>query len=298
MNIDIHHLEVFCTCAELGSFSEAAQTLGISQSTVSTHIKTVESEIGAQVFDRRKGRVHLTPVGEVLYRQGLKVIASRKEAMCAVNNFLGRIEGTIGLGASTIPASYILPEIIVRFLKTYPKVTVHMASGNTGSIFHDICLGRIELGAVGSTPDEEQFTSCIMGTDELLLTYSPAHFPQMPPKITLAQVMEFPLILREEGSGTRRLFENELSRINLSRGELQIVAELGSIEAVKRAVIAGLGISFIPKAALAFETRANMVKSVPLSDVRLTRNFYLVHLLAKTLSPPAQAFWDFVNNAV
>jgi len=297
MNIDLHHLEVFCRCAELGSFSKAAASLGIRQSTISAHIRAVESELGTQVFDRRKGRIHLTPAGEILYRQGLKVIACRKEALGEVSRFLGRIEGKISLAASTIPASYILPEIIAGFIKIYPKVMVHMATGNTSSVFHDLSLGKIELGAVGSSPDERQFASCILGNDELVLAYSPVHFPHIPKEPTLAQAIEFPLILREKGSGTRRLFENVLSQMNLTQDRIKLVAEMGSLEAIKRAVMAGLGISFIPKTALLFELEGRSIRAATLSDVQITRHFYLARLLGKTLSPPAQAFWDLVNNS-
>jgi len=296
MNIDIHHLEVFCKCAELGSFSEAALSLGIKQSTVSTHIRTVESEIGVQLFDRRKNRIHLTPAGEILYQNGLKVIASRRDAIASVNNFLGRIEGKIRFGSSTTPAAYILPHIISDFMKIHPKVMVQLATGNTGRILQDVFLERVEIGAVGSMPDKKQFASCILGNDELLLTYSPVHFPQISGNLTLSRMKEFPFILREDGSGTRRLVESVFSQRNLSRSHLKVVAEMGSIEAVKRAVIAGMGISLIPKVALKFEIDAQILKAIPLSDVQFTRNFYLVHLLSKTLSPAAQALWNFVED--
>jgi DNA-binding transcriptional LysR family regulator len=295
MNMDIHHLEVFCKCAELGSFSEAALVLGIKQSTISTHIRTVESEIGVQLFDRRKNRIHLTPAGEILYQNGLKVMASRREAIAAVNNFLGRVEGKILIGSSTTPAAYILPYIISDFMKIYPNVMFHLATGNTGSILQDVLLEKVEIGAVGSVPDKDQFNSCILDTDELLLTYSPVHFPQITENLPLSRLREFPFILREEGSGTRHLVESVFSQRNLSQSELKVVAEMGSIEAVKRAVIAGMGISLIPKVALKFETDAQILKAIPLSDVQFTRNFYLVHLLSKTLSPAAQAFWNFVE---
>ncbi|MEW5801124.1 MAG: LysR family transcriptional regulator [bacterium] len=294
MNIDIHHLEVFCTCAELGSFSEAALCLGIKQSTISTHIRTVESELGVPLFDRRKNRIHLTPAGEVLYRMGLKVITARTEAIAAVNTFLNRIEGSVSLGGSTTPAAYILPDIISGFIKVHPKVTVHLITGNTASILRDVCLEKVELGAVGSMPDEEQFASCILGDDELLLTYSPIHFPEISENLTLAQAREFPFIMREEGSGTRRLIERVFSQKNISQSELKVVAHMGSIEAVKRAAVAGMGVCLIPGAALKCELAASLLKAVPLRNARFTRNFYLVRLRSKTLSPVAQALWNFV----
>ena len=297
MNIDIHHLEVFCKCAELESFSEAALVLGIKQSTISTHIQTIESEVGVQLFDRRKNRVHLTPAGEVLYQNGLKVLASRREAIASVHSFLGRIEGKIRIGSSTTPAAYILPHIIADFVKMHPKVMVHLATGNTGSILEDVFLEKAEIGAVGSVPDKEQFASCVLGADELLLAYSPVHFPHLSGNLTFCQVKDLPFILREDGSGTRRLMESVLSLRNLSRSRLKIVAEMDSIEAVKRAVIAGMGISLIPKVALKVEIEAQILKAAPLSDVQFTRNFYLIHLLSKTLSPAAQALWNFVERS-
>ncbi|MGA1874128.1 MAG: selenium metabolism-associated LysR family transcriptional regulator [bacterium] len=296
MAIDIHHFEVFCKCAELGNFSEAAKALEIKQSTISTHIKSMESEVGVDLFDRRKGRIYLTPAGEILYRRGLDVIASRRRAMEAVHNFLGKIEGVLHLGGSTLPAAYILPKIMSGFRKIYPQVTFHLVTGNTAGILNHISLEKIEVGAAGSLPDEQAYASCIMEVDELLLAFSPAHFSVLGESVTVEELKSLPLIVREKGSGTRQLVEKVLAQAGLSLSELQIVAEMGGLEVVKRAVLSGIGVSFISKVALEFEIKAGLLKAAPLSHWPCTRNFYLVRLLDRTLSPTALAFWDYARH--
>jgi DNA-binding transcriptional LysR family regulator len=296
MAIDIHHFEVFCKCAELGNFSEAAKALEIKQSTISTHIKSMESEVGVDLFDRRKGRIYLTPAGEILYRQGLEVIASRRRAIDAVHNFLGKIEGVLHLGGSTLPAAYLLPKIISGFRRLYPQVTFHLVTGNTAGILNQISLGKIEVGAAGSLPDEQEYASCILEVDELLLAFSPAHFSGIGESVTVEELKSLPLIIREKGSGTRELMEKVFTQADLSLSELQIVAEMGGLEAVKRAVLSGIGVSFISKVALEFEIQAGILKAVPLSHWPFTRNFYLARLLERTLSPAALAFWNYARN--
>lgn len=296
MAMDIHYLEVFCKCAEKGSFSEAAIALKIKQSTISTHIKTMESELSAKLFDRRKGRIYLTPAGEIFYQEGLQAIAGLKKALDSVRNFLARIEGPLYLGGSTIPATYILPEIISGFRKRYPEVFFHLSSGNTDGILDNIRLEKIELGAVGSLPDDKEFAYCTLDVDELLLAFSPAYFPEIGDSLSPSEVKKLPFIMREHGSGTRQLMETVFTKAKLSLDEVKVVAEMGSLEAVKMAVMTGLGVSLIPKVALEFERKANLLKAIHISDLHFSRNFYLVHLLAKTLSPAAQAFWNFAED--
>lgn len=295
--MDIRALEVFCKICELGSFSRAAEAVLLTQPTVSGHIKTLEEAVGLRLFDRARKRVVPTKAGELLYGYARRILALRAEAQQALDEYKGGIKGALVVGASSIPGGYVLPSLAAQFKATHPDVSLTLRISDSREIARAVTEGQVELGVVGAKFDEARLTYEKFIEDELVLTV-PAHHPWAKrPSVRLADLRKEPFILREVGSGSRKTMERVLAEKGVDPQALHVVAEMGSTEAVRQGVKAGAGVAIMSCRAIEADVKCRTLFIVPIQDVRITRDFYLITHKTRSRSPLCKAFVAFLQKS-
>lgn len=291
--MDLKLLEIFCCVCEEGSFSRAAERLGLSQPTVSEHIKTLENYFGTSLFDRLGRRIHPTGAGEMLYSRGRTIIDLKQSVVEAMHHYLDRLEGELRIGASNIPGEYLLPRVIGRFHESYPRIRVQVMIGDSEQIVDGVTDGRYEIGFVGARPDQPGLELKPFASDRLVLAV-PASAPwDGNETVSVTELAGMPLLVREAGSGTREELERWLHGRGYALAGFNVVAELGSTAAIKEAIKAGAGASIISDLAIAGEVAAGAIRVVRVKEMgTMERKFYRVVDPRRAASPAREIFLE------
>ena len=294
-SLDNFRLIVFRAVAEQHSFRKAAEELYLTQPAVSLQIKALEEEIGVQLFDRSGSQIALTEAGEILLNYSRRANALLVQAQQEIAALSGEHAGNLALGASTTIAQYVLPRLLGEFSKAYPRVHLTMISGNTEQIVDAVEEQTIELGLIEGPARNRNVKTEPFLADELVLIVPSAHEWSELKSIPCSEIAAAPLLLRERGSGTRRVVEMALESQCVKLSSLQIVMELDSTEAIKSAVEAGLGVGFVSRWAIAKDLRLdNSFKIVEVKDLRIRREFQLVYPAGPEPQGLAQQFRCFL----
>jgi DNA-binding transcriptional LysR family regulator len=293
--MDLRQLEVFAGVYELRSFSRTAAVLRLTQSTVSEHVRLLEEELGTRLFDRLSRETVPTRAGELLYGYARQMLALRTEARQAVDQFLGQVTGTLLVGASTIPGEYVLPALIGRFRERHPRVAITLQISDTRGIVQAVLDGQVDAGVVGADPGTRGLEARALMPDELILVVPPGHPWNGRHEATLDELRAEPLIVREQGSGSRQALEHALEAAGQSLEKMQVIAEMGSTSAIKQAVKAGVGVSIMSSRATEDECRHGLLACVRLKDLTVTRHFYVVTHAGRSRSPLCRAFLEFLE---
>lgn len=296
--LDLWQLHIFCKVVELRSFSKAAEAVHLSQPTVSSHIKDLEDHFAIQLIDRLSRQVFPTKAGELLYDYANRLLSLRDKAETAMAEFTGKIRGHIAIGGSTIPAGYILPRVIGQFSNTYPDVRVSLIVGDTSEILAKTAAGRIELSLVGAMSKEKSLDQTELISDDMVLVIPGHHRWSRRQRIKLAELIKEPFIIREEGSGTLKSIEQALDKKKLAVTDLNVVAVMGSTEAVRQAIMSNAGVSILSTIAVAEACRSGRLKTLKIEGLQLNRSFYLTTHRQRSLSPLSRAFIEFLKRTV
>ncbi|MBI3636991.1 MAG: LysR family transcriptional regulator [Candidatus Rokubacteria bacterium] len=294
--MDLRRLEVFAKVAELGSFSRAADALFLTQPTVSEHIRALEDEVGLPLLDRLGRGARPTPAGQLLLAYVLRILRLSAEARQALEQFQGRMSGHLVAGGSTIPGEYVLPELVGKFKAKYPDISITLLIGSSRQVSEWVAEGRVELGVVGAPPAVRGLDARVLMPDELVVVVGADHAWASRAAVRLADLHHEPLIVRERGSGSREALERTLQDAGTTLAAFRVVGEMGSTQAIKQAVRAGVGVSLISKRAVIDECRANLLRCVEVEDAQFARSFYLITQRDRTRSPLAQAFLEFIES--
>jgi len=271
--VDLRQLEIFVKVAELGSFSKAAEALFLTQPTVSEHIRTLEDELGVRLLDRLGRGAAVTKGGALLLSHAQRMLALSREARQAMESFLGRMSGELLVGASTIPGEYILPALIGRFKEKFPDIVITLLIGGSQAVTDWVMEGRAEIGVVGARPSHRSVESRELFPDDIVLIVSAAHPWHGRKQVTMDELRAEPLLLRERGSGTRKALETALEAAGTGIAALRVVGEMGSTQAIKQAVKAGVGVSLLSRRAVEEECRAGSVWCLRVQDLKISRAF-------------------------
>jgi DNA-binding transcriptional LysR family regulator len=296
--VDLRQLEIFVKVAEFGSFSKAAEALYLTQPTVSEHIRTLEGEVGLRLLDRLGRGAAVTRAGLLLLAYAQRILALSREARQAMDGFQGRMSGELLVGASTIPGEYVLPALIGRFKEKYPDITTTVLIGDSQAVVDWVAEGRAELGMVGARPSTRGIEYRELMPDELVLVVRGAHAWRDRDHVTLEELRTEPLLIRERGSGTRAALETALAKSGADLGAFRIVGEMGSTQAIKQAVKAGVGASLVSRRAVEEECRSGLLRCLGVKDLTVTRAFYLATHKERSRSPLADAFRAFLETEV
>jgi len=277
-SLDNFRLVVFRKVADQLSFRKAAEELYLTQPAVSLQIKALEEDLGVQLFDRTGTHIKLTAAGRVLLGYAEQVSSLLLQAEHDIAALSGDHAGHLALGASTTIAQYVLPRLLGEFRREYPRVQSTLISGNTEQIVEAVEKQKIELGFIEGPARSRGVKTEPFLKDELVLIVSTAHEWAERASISCNEISAAPLLMRERGSGTRRVVEMALERQGVRRSSLHIMMELDSTEAIKSAVEAGLGIGFISRWAIAKDLRLdNSFKIVEIEGLRIQRDFLVAY---------------------
>ncbi|MBM7614832.1 selenium metabolism-associated LysR family transcriptional regulator [Alkaliphilus hydrothermalis] len=293
--MDFRQLETFVAVAKFKSFSKAADHLYLTQPTISSHISNLEKELNTILINRTNRKISLTKAGEILFDYAMNMVNLKEGAIFKLNEFKGKIVGNIEIAASTVPEQYIVPEIICGFNKNYPDVTFNMLHYDSQQVVEGIIHGDIDFGIVGAEIPHNQLNYVELLQDELfLITPASAPYCDFPEEVPLEKILEENLILREKGSGTRRLLEEALNASKIDLNNLKVVAYIESTEAIKQCIRRNLGISFLSSRAVVDEVNFNFFKTHRVQGLDLKRKFYFVYHKYRNPSPLEHAFQEFV----
>jgi DNA-binding transcriptional LysR family regulator len=292
--LDTHRLKIFLKIADLKSFSKAAETMYLTQPTVSQHMSSLEKYLGLKLFDRMGRKVILTRAGEILYRYAKQITSLSDEALQSLELLKGNQMGHIMLGASTIPGEYILPSLIGRFKILFPDITITLRIGDTEETVNDILNNNIELGMIGAKIKNPKLKLSYFMEEEMVLVVPNGHRWRNKTSIDVKELFDEPFIMRERGSGTRLSMEKKLHTMGIMPEEFNITAEVGSSNAVKQAVKANIGISIISELAVKEEIKLQLLKKIDIKNIQFIRTFFIVQNKNKTPSPLCKAFLHFL----
>lgn len=283
-------LSVFLAVAEEGSFSGAAKKLDLTQPTVSFHIDNLEKKLGCPLVERTAKGTTLTVYGEVLFANLGKADALLKTAESQLKAMVDGAAGRITIGASTVPAEYILPGLVAAFLKKNPGLEVDLRTGDSLAILEGFAAGQFPIAVVGSPPGEG-CKSRPLWQDELVLVAHPALAASMGESPSLDKILSLPLVSRGQSSGSMRAVYSALSVRGFGRDRLRVAFQVGGNEALKAAIASQAGIGFISRWAVKEELAAGRIAVIPLPEVRIFRTFYAI-CRPPLLPTCVELFWD------
>jgi DNA-binding transcriptional LysR family regulator len=292
-DVENSRLKVFRVVATHLNFSRAAEELLLTQPAVTQQIKALEDECGVPLFDRSGGRIVLTPSGQVLLTYAHRLKQTCDEAFEAIANVSGKHAGYLTLGASQTIAYYVLPKLVARFLRDNPRVNVTVKSDNTDEILQELVDHKIQLALIEGPALRKDIHIEPFMEDEMVLAV-PASHEWADSDISVSALQDAPLLMREFGSGSRRVVENAMVRAGLKRKEIKIKMELDSTEGLLSAAEAGLGITFVSRWAVRNHLSLGTLKLAHVRGLELSRMFSIAYPAGPEPAGNSGAFRSFL----
>jgi DNA-binding transcriptional LysR family regulator len=295
MALNFHQLHIFYTVADRGSFSAAAAALYMTQPAVTMQVQALEDYFGSKLFLRTTKKIELTEAGRALLPYALRSIELMKETEAGMATHTRMLQGRLHLGASLTMGEFILPRLLGPFGLQYPHISVSMKVMNTTQILDEIVHHQLNFGLIEAPIDHPDVQTDAIMRDELMLILPSSHALAHKKSISWADVLPYPFILREQGSGTRRVMEEELLRNGLNAKALNIIMELGSTGAIKSAVASDLGITILSESSVKHELALGLLTMRAIEGIRFTRSFYSIYLRSTLLPLSAVALLSFMR---
>jgi len=289
-----NHLVLFHAVAQAGGISRGAQRVRVSQPAVSKQIKELEATLGVRLLERLPRGTRLTEAGRILAGYAQRFHALEQEAEGALKEFRGLQRGRLAVGASMTIGTHLVPRAFGEFHRQYPDVELHLEIANTRTIREDLMQGVVEIGLTEGLIEGEHFDSEIFHQDELVAIAPRGHPLLKAGPVSARRLCQEPFILREEGSGTREVVERALAKRGLS---VRPVLSLASPEAIKNAVVAGLGLAIISRLTISLELQARSLAILPVKDLAIHRPLHLQRIRNRGQSPAAAKFLEILMAA-
>lgn len=291
MNITLRQLSTFVVVARLGSVTAAAAELHLTPPAVSMQLRELESQVGLALFDRESRRLTLSTAGEYFVVHARRILADLKDAASAMARFKKVETGLLTIGMVST-AKYFVPQLLARFREEHPGVDVKLqVLGNRETLVASLQANELDLAIMGRPPRELATRAEAFAAHPMGFVVPPDHPLLRLDEVPARRLQQLALIVREPGSGTRAAMQQFLSE---HRVEPQIAMEMSSNETIKQAVMAGMGASFLSWHTIALEVRTGLLCLLPVEGCPVVRTWNVVHLQARVLSPPAEAFRYFV----
>jgi len=288
--MDTRQLAAFCAVVERGSFSQAAERLGVTQPAVSLQIRALEKRLGRQLLDRSGRRVEPTEAGRRLYRSAQRMLSLEEQLLEEVaTGGEGELTGTLQIGASTGPAAIVVPLLLCEFQRENPSVKVALTVADTQAVVEHVAARELELGIVGAARRQRGVAFEPFLRDEVILVCPPGH-RLAGRTVSIEDLRDEQLILMQEGGGVRQLLEDELRKSGHRLRDFDVRLELGLQESVRSAAIAGYGLTFISRSAVEDELASGRLTEARVRGLNLVRDISLVRAARRASTRVADAF--------
>ena len=285
-------LQVFYTVAKQLSFTKAAELLFMTQPAVTFQVKQLEEHFNTRLFERSHSKITLTHAGEIALDYAERILALSSEMDTRLGELTDQISGALLIGASTTIAEYMLPRMLGEFKARYPQVQARLTVANSETIESKIVDHTLDVGLIEAPSQHPNLITEVCCNDELVVICNPHHRLAKLTAVTSSQLAEEPYVSREGGSGTRQVIDSYFRQAGITPEDLNIVMELGSREAIKGAVEAGLGIAIVSRSTIIKELKLGDLVAVRI-DPPLIRPLTLVYAREKFRSRLLQAFLEF-----
>ena len=293
--MEFKQLEAFVAVVDYGSFSEAARKLYLTQPTISTHIRSLEEELHTRLIIRTTKKLTITPKGYQLHDSAVRMLDIRNNLF---ENFTGSKKQIIDLAASTIPSSYLLPELMAGFGRMYPDVYFHSWQTDSAGAISRVLDGSVDLALTGQNTGDD---SCIFipfcQDDMVIATPVNDHYLQLKERpVTFSDFLKDPIIIRERGSGTKKEMDIFLENAGIEPSSLNVVARMNDLESIKKSIVNGLGISILSARSAVDLKKTKQILLFPLEGTAHKRSFYIVCSKNRILKAHVRQFIQYVKN--
>lgn len=292
MNVTFRQLRLLEAVARNSSFTRASEELHLTQPAVSTQIKQLEQEVGMPLFEQMGKKIYLTEAGKEVYAFSRTIAQQFRDIESVLDDMKGVKRGNLSLSV-TSTCKYFAPYLLAEFVKSHTGVQVHLEVTNRETLVAELQENIPDMAIMGTPPEHMELTAQAFMQNPLVIIARPDHPLAKVSRIPLSRLVEENFILRERGSGTRnaveRFFEQHGVKLNTSM-------EMSRNEAIKHAVMAGLGLGIVSLHTLEFELALDRIAILSVEGFPIMKEWYLVSRSGKRMSPIAQAFHEFVLN--
>ena len=285
-------MRLFVQVVEEKSYTQVARRLGVSQPAISNQMRVLEDKLGAKLFLRQGKGFILSHQGEVVLKHAQRILDEWNSLLSELGEDLTEVGGKVHIGASHIPGEYLLPEHLSQIQQEQPKILFKVTIGDSLEIADKVLSQDVDFAVVGSNFHTEKLNSAYWIKDDIQCVVSNGHPLTQLTRVRPEDLLEYPMVLREAGSGHRRAIEDAFGKIGYHLEDFKIGFEAGSAESVKNAIRSGLGYSFLSMSALHLSNQGLVALEV--DGLKIERGFYLLTRRNKTLSRTARYCYDYL----
>lgn len=294
--MEFKQLEAFVAVVDYGSFSEAARKLYLTQPTISAHIRSLEEELHARLIIRTTKKLTITTKGYQLYDSAFRILDIRNNLL---ENFTGSRKQIIDLAASTIPSSYLLPELLAGFGRMYPDVYFHSWQTDSSGAINRVLDGTVDLALTGQNTGDDSCVFIPFCQDNMVIaTPVNDHYLNLKQKeqpVVFQDFIKDPVIIREKGSGTKKEMDIFLENAGIEPSSLNVVVRMNDLESIKKSIVNGLGFSILSARSVVDLQKTKQILLFPLEESAHKRSFYIVYSKNRILKSHVRQFIHYVK---
>jgi DNA-binding transcriptional LysR family regulator len=289
--MDFEKLKTFLEVCQQGSFSRAAEKLRVTQPAISAQIRSLEKEVGATLFDRKSGKVSTTAAGRVFEPFAEHCLQCYSHIIMTVADLQRSPRGSISISANETTCLYVFPKIFAQFKKQCPRVNLGIVRAERARTMEAVLKRQVDFGVISLPLKDPRLHTTLIHKDELVLVVQPSHPLAEREKIKIDELVQYPLLLPKQG----RQREQIDGIFQMHDFHPKLAMEVDSGELLKRLILAGLGVGFLPRVNVAEDEAAKQLCTVRIEGFRLARDLALIFHKENMLTRAAQTFLDIAT---
>lgn len=294
---NLNDLAIFLVACETKNFSQAGRQLHLSQPAISQTINNLEKHFEAKLFARKGRSVDLTDIGQAIRPMAQELVSAARRMEESVSSLQGEVVGEFEIGCSTASGKYLLPNLIARFRRIFPLVRINVLVTSRDSVIKKLVSGAVSMGISSRLVEHRDLEYKNFFSDEVILIAPADHRWAGYRRVYPDDLLEEPMILREESSGTIEVLKAGLLKQDISFDMLNVTMGLGNAEAIEMAVEEGIGVAFVSRLAAARGIELGRIVEVEVEGMKLNRKIYLARNQRIPITLAQSEFWDFVHNS-
>jgi len=289
--MNFKELQSFVAISKYKNFSKAAKALYLTQPTISHHIQTLEDELKTTILVRTSKNVSLTKSGQLLLIHAQKILNEKEQIHFMFDNYNGDISGELEIATSTIPSQYYLPEVVKKFSEIHPKMKFKIEKLDSAGVHERLELSTIDFGIVGAKSNADFFAYEKILSDDIVLC---CDYNLDVKALSVQDLKKIPLIIREEGSGTKKMLMKALAEHQIERHQLNVFATIDDINTIKACIMHSDKYAFTSRIAIQEDLDQKKLKIIPINGLEISRDFYFVYNKKHILTPLSKTFKDYI----